>query len=64
MIEGVEAFEGDAQNVDNESTNDVIEALIGLGYSKTEVVSTMKKLDITDEMSEEDILKIALANLS
>lgn len=63
-IEGVEAFEGDAPNVDNESTNDVIEALIGLGYSKTEVVSTMKKLDITDEMNEEDILKIALANLS
>ncbi len=62
-IEGVDDFKSDESNIDLGATNDVIEALIGLGYSKSEVVSTVKKLDITDDMSEEDILKIALANL-
>ena len=63
-IEGVEDFDPDDAFKDSKAADDVIEALIGLGYSKSEVVSTMKKIEITEDMSEEDILRIALANLS
>ena len=62
-IDGVEEFAADAAPKDVEAANDVIEALIGLGYPKSEVVSLMKRIDISEDMSEEEILKIALANL-
>ena len=63
-IEGVEEFVADSAPVDTTVTNDVLDALVGLGYSKSEAASTIKRIEITEEMSEEDILKKALMLIS
>ena len=62
-IEGMDEFEMESDTKESLIANDVIDALVGLGYSKTEVVATVKKIQITDEMSDEDILKKALMEL-
>ena len=62
-IEGVEDFVADNTTVDSTVANDVVDALIGLGYSKSESLSTVKRIELTDDMSEEDILKKALMEL-
>ncbi len=62
-IEGIEDFKAVESSNDSGAANDVIDALVGLGYSKSEVLSTVKQIDITDDMSEEDILKKALMEL-
>lgn len=62
-IEGVEDFVADANVVESTVANDVIDALVGLGYSKSEALSTVKRIEMTEDMSEEDILKKALMEL-
>lgn len=43
--------------------NDAIQALVALGYTSTEAVRAVKKVDITPDMTVEDILKAGLKNL-
>lgn len=42
---------------------DAIEALVALGYSASEAAGAVRKLQVTEEMSVEDILKLSLKNL-
>lgn len=62
-IEGVEDFVADDNTVDTTLANDVVDALVELGYSKSESLSTVKRIEVTEDMSEEDILKKALIEL-
>ena len=62
-IEGVEDFVADDTSVDTTLANDVVDALVELGYSKSESLSTVKRIEVTEDMSEEDILKKALIEL-
>ena len=63
-IEGVEDFVADTSASDSAFANDVVDALVELGYSKSEALATVKRIDLSEEMSEEDILKKALIELS
>ena len=49
--------------VDNEARNDAIQALVALGYSVSEATAAVRKTDVTEDMSVEDILKQSLKNL-
>ena len=62
-IEGVEDFMPDNSSVDASVTNVVVDALVELGYPKSEALSTVKRIEVTEDMSEEDILKIALMQI-
>nr|WP_308647472.1 Holliday junction branch migration protein RuvA [uncultured Agathobacter sp.] len=67
-----EAFEkklenntGGVQKTLNSSTkNDAVLALSALGYSSAESLKAVSKVDITDDMDVEDVLKLALKNMS
>jgi len=39
---------------------DAIEALVALGYSASEAAGAVRKLQVTEEMSVEDVLKLSL----
>lgn len=43
--------------------NEAIQALVVLGYSKTDAAKVVRKIDITEDMSSEDILKKSLKYL-
>ncbi len=45
------------------AANDAIQALVALGYTSTEAVRAVKKVEITADMTVEDILKAGLKNL-
>lgn len=45
------------------AANEAIQALVALGYTSTEAVKAVKKIEITAEMTVEDILKAGLKNL-
>lgn len=45
------------------AANDAIQALVALGYTSTEAVKAVKKVEITADMTVEDILKAGLKNL-
>ena len=62
-IEGIEDFVPDNSSVDNTITNDIVDALVELGYPKSEALATVKRIEVTEDMSEEDILKIALMQI-
>ncbi len=62
-IEGVDDLVGDTSVADSTFANDVVDALVELGYSKSEALSTVKRIEKTDDMSEEDLLKKALIEL-
>lgn len=44
--------------------NDAVMALNALGYSSTESLKAVSKVDITEDMDVEDVLKLALKNMS
>ena len=46
-----------------DAKKDAIEALVALGYSASEAAGAVRKLQVTEEMSVEDILKLSLKNL-
>ncbi|MBE5936284.1 MAG: Holliday junction branch migration protein RuvA [Lachnospiraceae bacterium] len=46
--------------VNNEVTQDATEALIALGYSSSDVLKAISKIDITEDTSVQDIIKQAL----
>lgn len=48
---------------DNSIQSDAIDALIALGYSKTESFNAVKKVSVDESMDVEDILKFALKNI-
>ena len=62
-IDGIEDFVPDNSSVDNTFANDVVDALVELGYPKSEALATVKRIEVTEDMSEEDILKIALMQI-
>ena len=43
--------------------NDAVMALNALGYSSTESLKAVSKVDITEDMDVEDVLKLALKNM-
>lgn len=45
------------------AANDAVQALVALGYTSTEALKAVKKVDITPDMTVEDILKAGLKNL-
>ena len=59
-IDGVEDFVPENGSADSSLSNDVVDALVELGYSKSEAISAVKRIDETDDMSVEDMLKKAL----
>jgi Holliday junction DNA helicase RuvA len=46
-----------------EVTSDAIQALVALGYSSTEALNAVKKVDVTEDMTVNDILKASLKNI-
>lgn len=58
-LQKTEAASGDAQ----ESQSQAVQALVALGYSNSDALRAVKKVEITDEMDTEDILKQALKKL-
>ena len=46
-----------------DAKKDAIEALVALGYSASEAAGAVRKLQVTEEMSVEGILKLSLKNL-
>lgn len=49
--------------IDNNSDDDALDALISLGYTRNEVISILNKLDIGD-LSTEEIVKLTLKELA
>ena len=62
-IEGIEDFVPDNSSEDSTVANDIVDALVELGYPKSEALATVKRIEVTEDMSEEDILKIALMQI-
>lgn len=67
-----EAFEKKLENnadgvqktLNSNIKNDAVLALSALGYSSAESLKAVSKVDITDDMDVEDVLKLALKNMS
>ncbi|WP_418372819.1 Holliday junction branch migration protein RuvA [Agathobacter sp.] len=67
-----EAFEKKLENnadgvqktLNSSIKNDAVLALSALGYSSAESLKAVSKVDITDDMDVEDVLKLALKNMS
>jgi Holliday junction DNA helicase RuvA len=53
-----------AANRENSVKNDAIMALTALGYSSTESMKAVSKVEITEEMDVEDILRAALKHMA
>lgn len=49
-----------ANHQDNQIQAEAIQALVALGYGNSEALRAVKKVDITEETSVEDVLKLAL----
>lgn len=49
--------------LNNGACNDAIQALVALGYSASEAAAAVRKADVTENMSVEDILKHSLKNI-
>lgn len=50
--------------IQSDGRNDAISALVALGYSATESMQAVSKVNITEEMDTETIIKLALKNLA
>lgn len=48
---------------DSTVQSDVIEALLALGYSRTDAFNAVKKVDISEKTDVEKVLKTALKNI-
>ncbi len=60
-----EMLEVSSEDISSENSiqSDAIDALIALGYSKTESFNAVKKISVDENMDVEDILKLALKNI-
>lgn len=56
--------DGVQKTLNSSIKNDVVMALSALGYSSAESLKAVSKVDITDDMDVEDVLKLALKNMS
>ena len=54
---------GAAVSMNSTVKNDAVMALNALGYSSTESLKAVSKVDITEDMDVEDVLKLALKNM-
>lgn len=54
---------GAAVSMNSTVKNDAVMALNALGYSSTESLRAVSKVDITEDMDVEDVLKLALKNM-
>ena len=50
-------------DISNSVQSDAVDALVALGYSKVDVFSAVKKIEITENMDVEEVLKKALKNI-
>jgi Holliday junction DNA helicase RuvA len=59
------ALSGDAHGsgTDNAVRKEAIEALAALGYSLSDATNAVRKVEITDDTTVEDVLKLALKNI-
>ncbi|ROR29428.1 Holliday junction DNA helicase subunit RuvA [Mobilisporobacter senegalensis] len=48
----------------SDAKNDAIQALVALGYSGTDALKAVRNIDITEDMSTEDILKLSLKKIT
>lgn len=48
----------------SDAKNDAIQALVALGYSGTDALKSVRNIDITEDMSTEDILKLSLKKIT
>jgi Holliday junction DNA helicase RuvA len=55
---------GSAKNLEHSVKNDAVMALTALGYSSSESLKAVSKVEITEEMDVEDILKAALKHMA
>lgn len=62
-LEEMLEISSEAISSDNSIQSDAIDALIALGYSKTESFNAVKKISVDENMDVEDILKLALKNI-
>lgn len=53
----------EAVNTNSAVQSDVVEALLALGYSRTDALNAVKKVDISDDTDVEIALKAALKNI-
>ncbi len=44
--------------------SEAVQALVALGYSSSEALSVLSKIEITEEMNVEDVLKAALKQMA
>ena len=56
--------DGVQKTLNSSIKNDAVLALSALGYSSAESLKAVSKVDITDDMDVEDVLKLALKNMS
>ena len=56
--------DGVQKTLNSSIKNDAVLALSALGYSSAESLKAVSKVDITDDMYVEDVLKLALKNMS
>ena len=50
-------------DISNSVQSDAVDALVALGYSKGDAFSAVKKIEITENMDVEEVLKKALKNI-
>lgn len=55
---------GGVLNNIGEIRNEAVQALVALGYSTTDALKMVRQVDITDDMSVEDVLKLSLKKVS
>ena len=60
----MEKNDNPVQNKAKGAKNEVIEALVALGYSSSEALKALNGIEITDDTDVEDILKAALKNMA
>lgn len=56
--------ESSQKTLNSSTKNDAVMALSALGYSSAESLKAVSKVDITEDMDVEDVLKLALKNMS
>lgn len=58
-----EAIDSNPQSDIGNAANEAIQALVALGYSSTEAAKAVKRVELKEDMTVEDILKASLKNI-
>ena len=59
----IQETDQDDAKVEKKVRQDAVEALVALGYSQTEALKAVRAIDITEDMTVEQVLKIGLKNV-